>query len=212
MQVNITHLGHSLHSFWIYSHLTLLLNMFGDILTSMAKPLGDLEYIFCYYSTGFFHTSIPKCSVDSWLVPLLTIIPFWIRFMQCLSRVKKEGSEHRIIHLSNMGKYGVSMLVIITTNLNYWSATNLSPYARRLVFVLLYLVASLYSMTWDFVFDWGLVPDADNFLRYLFLQQIFIQSPKFDDVPRLDVLFDSNVELGRTTYVGIDSHANKTYK
>jgi hypothetical protein len=43
----------------------------------------------------------------------------------------------------------------------------LSIYASRLIFILGYLVASLYNLIWDCVVDWGLLPDPDHFIRYV---------------------------------------------
>eukprot|EP01054_Gregarina_sp_Poly1_P009294 Gregarina_sp_Poly_1__9293@NODE_576_length_7467_cov_130_013649_g450_i0_p2_GENE_NODE_576_length_7467_cov_130_013649_g450_i0NODE_576_length_7467_cov_130_013649_g450_i0_p2_ORF_typecomplete_len550_score64_87EXS/PF03124_14/2_5e70SPX/PF03105_19/6_9e07SAP30_Sin3_bdg/PF13867_6/0_2_NODE_576_length_7467_cov_130_013649_g450_i044746123 len=145
--------------------LTLTLNISGDILTSIVKPLGDIEYIMCYYTTGVFHEKPAVCSADSVLVPLFTAIPFWIRFLQCFSRfLHADKGSGRQVHVGNMGKYLMSMSVVCLTSV-HWRNLNFSIYAQKLIWVLLYLCASLYSMVWDFVFDWGLIPDADNLLR-----------------------------------------------
>eukprot|EP01056_Protomagalhaensia_sp_Gyna25_P001968 Protomagalhaensia_sp_Gyna_25__1967@NODE_204_length_4418_cov_135_785111_g158_i0_p1_GENE_NODE_204_length_4418_cov_135_785111_g158_i0NODE_204_length_4418_cov_135_785111_g158_i0_p1_ORF_typecomplete_len848_score134_12EXS/PF03124_14/1_3e68SPX/PF03105_19/5_6e23XdhC_C/PF13478_6/0_46CorA/PF01544_18/0_43CorA/PF01544_18/7_8e02_NODE_204_length_4418_cov_135_785111_g158_i011493692 len=152
-------------SVMLYPALTLSLNISGDILTSIVKPLGDIEYIMCYYATGVFHEEMAKCSLDGYLVPLFTAFPFWVRFLQCLSRYTHAGQDpRRHVHLWNMGKYLVSMSVVVLTSI-HWDRLDLSVYAQKLIWVFQYLCASLYSMTWDFVFDWGLIPDAENLLR-----------------------------------------------
>lgn len=50
----------------------------------------------------------------------------------------------------------------------------LSVYAARLIFVSAYIIASLYGLVWDIVIDWGLMPDPDNFVRFvLFCETIY---------------------------------------
>jgi len=67
--------------------VTFTQNLMGDVLTSLAKPLGDLEYAVCYYGTGWYHKEPVSCpDFDYWARPLVTMIPFWIRFCQCLCR------------------------------------------------------------------------------------------------------------------------------
>eukprot|EP01053_Blabericola_migrator_P008735 Blabericola_migrator_1__8734@NODE_45_length_16846_cov_82_345015_g41_i0_p4_GENE_NODE_45_length_16846_cov_82_345015_g41_i0NODE_45_length_16846_cov_82_345015_g41_i0_p4_ORF_typecomplete_len387_score57_89EXS/PF03124_14/2_1e33_NODE_45_length_16846_cov_82_345015_g41_i039915151 len=77
---------------------------------------------------------------------------------------RAEAGQGRYVHLGNMGKYLISMTVVILTSI-HWNEFDISIYAQKLIWVFLYLCASLYSMVWDFVFDWGLIPDADNLLR-----------------------------------------------
>ncbi|XP_053992896.1 xenotropic and polytropic retrovirus receptor 1-like [Hylaeus volcanicus] len=153
--------------FQLRGKVTLTDNLIGDILTSLPKPLLDLWYTITFYLTlalGNNYKTLPVYKDPSLPVMLFfTFIPYWIRFIQCFKRYMNENGP-RTIHIWNMGKY-LSSMVLIVTSLIQWEKIGLSIYASRLIFILGYLVASLYNLIWDCVVDWGLLPDPDHFIR-----------------------------------------------
>eukprot|EP01069_Polyplicarium_translucidae_P002501 Polyplicarium_translucidae@DN2047_c0_g1_i2.p1 len=147
--------------------VTLVANVCGDILTSLAKPLGDLQYSVCFFVTGLDHPQPAKCSADSWTVPMLAGFPYWIRLVQCYSRYlssRKGSKQEARRHILNVGKYAASLAVLLLTAIS-WNMGSVSVYVTRLFWVFAYIVATVYSFIWDVYIDWGLLPDVDNFVR-----------------------------------------------
>ena len=52
----------------------------GDILTSMVRPLIDVYFIGCYFSSNVV------CKPTNTVVLIVSLIPFHIRFWQCINR------------------------------------------------------------------------------------------------------------------------------
>lgn len=172
--------------------VTLVDNILGDVLTSLPKPLLDLQYTLVFFGGLDFLDSSAKFTglpsqIERVLLPLITIFPYWIRLMQCCSRFQQEPDRRRV-HAGNMGKYCSTMFVILTSNIP-WERFGLSIYASRLLFVFVYIFASLYNLIWDVVFDWGLLPDPDHFVRpdhrILYPQWIYYFITVFNTVGRL---------------------------
>jgi hypothetical protein len=83
---------------------------FADVLTSLIKPLVDLEYIICLYSTGSWlaspdsatgvSTSLATCSsLAHYITPFVCALPLWLRFQQCMRRYV--DTRKRSPHLLN---------------------------------------------------------------------------------------------------------------
>lgn len=113
-----------------------------DILTSMVKVFVDIGYSFCYFGSGLFlertfdtesliSNSIFRyilekddpvsglsqtCWDSNWLyiAPILTILPYWWRLLQCARKYKETKNR---LHLVNGGKYLTSIVVIIIASL-----------------------------------------------------------------------------------------------
>lgn len=78
---------------------------FGDVITSIVKPLEDLSYVIYYvvsddYKNKFFPN--PNNSQIYYCVFFVQLAPFWWRFCQCLNRKYYTGLD---AHLVNAGKY-----------------------------------------------------------------------------------------------------------
>jgi hypothetical protein len=73
-------------------------------------------YFLCYsIAVGKNYNTLPVYKDPPVPVMLFfTFIPYWIRFIQCFKRYMNEKAS-RTIHLWNMGKYFSSMLVIVTS-------------------------------------------------------------------------------------------------
>ncbi|XP_026194430.1 uncharacterized protein LOC34618199 [Cyclospora cayetanensis] len=123
----------------------LVANIIGDVLTSLAKPLGDLHYLVCYLrraALAILHRLIPDA--------------------YALFRCAEAGCG--CIHLMNMAKYACGILVLITTNAP-WLDWGVSVYAMCLLWVFSYCLGSLFMLYWDVRVDWGLLPTPDRFIR-----------------------------------------------
>lgn len=131
-------------------------NMMGDVLTSLTKPLQDIPAGYCYLQASHplstedvleFESNGELCApfVTSYLLPTMVALPLWFRLMQCARRYNDSGEPK---HLLNFGKYGASILVIVVGHV---------PHAFW-VLVMVSVISTLYSATWDVYMDWGLGP------------------------------------------------------
>lgn len=84
----------------------------------------------------------------NFIVPFITLFPLWIRFMQCLRRSIESGQ--RWPHFGNALKYSVAFAVI--------AFGTFQPSVRgSLLWILGFIVATLYQFSWDITMDWGLL-------------------------------------------------------
>lgn len=54
----------------------------GDVLTSAVKPLVDIAFISCYFTTDQWKNPASEsiCTTDNWTVAIITFLPFHFRF------------------------------------------------------------------------------------------------------------------------------------
>ena len=140
----------------------------GDIFTSMVKVFQDIVWTSFFILSGdwlvsedlkasgkhkWAHTNLYK----HYLIPLVTLIPLWFRFSQCLRRYADTGD--RFPHLPNALKYAVSQTVTmfgafhpLYLDLN----SNRESDVFQLFWMFAFIGSSLYSFGWDVYMDWGL--------------------------------------------------------
>jgi len=124
----------------------------ADVVTSLAKPLGDLYLSTCYVLTDAWkHNTMPDCSHQQLFLFILTGLPYWFRLLQCLNRYYY--TRQAFPHLYNAGKYISGIVVVVCFYNPFISNTG----AKTAVWVVSYLVATGYMMVWDIGVDWGLV-------------------------------------------------------
>eukprot|EP00522_Entomoneis_paludosa_P006853 CAMPEP_0172440198 /NCGR_PEP_ID=MMETSP1065-20121228/911_1 /TAXON_ID=265537 /ORGANISM="Amphiprora paludosa, Strain CCMP125" /LENGTH=924 /DNA_ID=CAMNT_0013188983 /DNA_START=235 /DNA_END=3009 /DNA_ORIENTATION=- len=148
----------------------------GDIFTSLVKVFQDMAWTTCWILAGDF--MIPEDSPASgkfrWsksfayrhvAIPLLTLLPLWFRFNQCLRRYADTGD--RFPHLANAFKYALSQTVTLFGAFHPLYM-DLSRHRESSMFQLFWMFAfigsSLYSFAWDVFMDWGLGKPKYNFL------------------------------------------------
>ena len=151
----------------------------GDIFTSMVKVFQDLAWTFCFIFSGDWlipedshHHSSKLHWTESFAykhvaIPLLTLLPLWFRFNQCLRRYADSGD--RFPHLANAFKYALSQTVTLFgafhplyLDLNRNRESDLFQGFWMFAFI----GSSLYSFAWDVYMDWGL-----GKLKFGFLSQ-----------------------------------------
>lgn len=142
----------------------------ADIMTSMSNSLNDIVYTI-YFLFNF--DKMPCLLQDqktftvivaTWI---LSIIPFWFRFWQC---IHKYNESKMTVHLKNAFKYFIKVLPFIVIII-YQSRDNLN---RVIIdgdngfnyYLFLNIFATIASSAWDFYYDWGLFRTYD---RYNFL-------------------------------------------
>ncbi|XP_047306966.1 phosphate transporter PHO1 homolog 7-like [Impatiens glandulifera] len=124
----------------------------ADQFTSQVQALRSLEFYICYYGWGDFRIRENNCresKVFNTFLFIVAIIPYWIRFLQCLRRMS-EGKKAR--EGANALKY-LSTIVAVSfrtaNTLNQSFAWNLAAWITS-------GIATIFVMYWDIVIDWGL--------------------------------------------------------
>mmetsp|Transcript_1491 Transcript_1491/g.2461 ORF Transcript_1491/g.2461 Transcript_1491/m.2461 type:complete len:847 (-) Transcript_1491:37-2577(-) len=135
----------------------------GDLLTSLVRVMVPLCFSIMYVFITLYgwlsnHLRLTARRSDDWwthtyyyheiLVPFLTLMPLWLRLMQCLRRSVESGQ--RWPHMGNALKY-TSAIVVIAYG-TYQERLRSHPlWIAALVF------ATLFQFTWDITQDWGMV-------------------------------------------------------
>jgi len=151
----------------------------GDVFTSMVKVFQDLLFSVCFLAHGEFlfveidhkrgvHTGVRGHRFRAWThtfwykqiaIPLVCILPLWIRFNQCLRKYVDTGK--RMPHLANAFKYALSSSVALFGAVHpLYKGVSTASDDRHTLFQIfwmgLFISSSLYSFFWDVYMDWGL--------------------------------------------------------
>jgi hypothetical protein len=140
-------------------------NYIGDIFTSMVKIFQDLAWTFFFVISGDWmisedrnasmkHVWSQKIWYTNVLIPLLTLLPLWFRFNQCLRRYA--DSHQRWPHLGNAMKYALSMTVTLFGAFHPLTLRSSRDDFIQRLWMLNFITSSLYSFWWDVYMDWGL--------------------------------------------------------
>lgn len=123
----------------------------GDILTSMVRPLIDVYFIGCFFTSDEWKDPAltGQCKPTHSIVLIVSLIPFHIRFWQCINRFYY--TQMWFPHLVNAGKYMATIILLIVA---YYRNTYKSYEA---LFIGMSIFATLYSYIWDITMDWGLL-------------------------------------------------------
>jgi hypothetical protein len=154
----------------------------GDMLTSLSKTLADLQVSLCVlvsHALAFedsnksslaapaagAHSSLQEACAQSWLRPLVTSLPFLLRFRQCVVAYRATGQAFP--HLCNAAKYASALPVILISTFahNFPASYGLAMHKMWLVAI---TFNSFFSFLWDIVMDFGLFRSDTT---YLFLRQ-----------------------------------------
>lgn len=107
-------------------------------------------------------TDINLCVKNNWVRPMVSCLPAWFRFAQCLRRYR--DTREAFPHLLNAGKYSTTFFVVLFSTLN--AVVSLSGDAEPedkvhnpffYVWIVCSVGSSLYAYTWDIKMDWGLL-------------------------------------------------------
>jgi len=97
------------------------------------------------------------------IVPLISGLPLWWRFMQCLRKYK--DTQQRFPHVANAGKYALAFSVVLfgLFHSELKDPDGMSPY--KAVWILFMVASTLYTFAWDVTMDWDLGKRAHGGLR-----------------------------------------------
>ncbi|XVF33418.1 hypothetical protein REPUB_Repub17cG0167200 [Reevesia pubescens] len=130
----------------------------ADILTSMAKVFSDLERSVCrmvhrQVATIAWFEADSVCGSHSAVIPLVLVIPYVWRLMQCLRQYKDTKEKTTLF---NALKYSTAVPVIFLSALKYHVSPDRWTYVYRRLWLFSSVVNSLYSFYWDVTRDWDL--------------------------------------------------------
>lgn len=103
-----------------------------------------------------------SCSLNgSWAASFVAALPAFWRLCQCIRRYRDDQKAHP--HLTNALKYFLTMIAICMS-----IVFNITGYeSAKVLWIIFAIFASVLSMWWDIIFDWGLFqPNAtEPYLR-----------------------------------------------
>jgi hypothetical protein len=127
----------------------------GDIFTSMVKVFQDLAWTACFVFSGDWlvpEDEMKMSKQHQWtstvwyskiLIPLLTLLPLWIRFNQCLRRYT--DTKQRFPHLANAFKYALSQTVTLFGAFHpLYMRNNFESELFQSFWLLVFIASSLY--------------------------------------------------------------------
>ncbi|CAL5325850.1 unnamed protein product [Camellia sinensis] len=118
-----------------------------------VQALRCSELYICYYGWGDFNRRSKKCSksdVFNVFYIIVAVVPYWVRFIQCLRRLVEERDS---MHALNGLKYFSTIIAVVmrTGNDLKWGKT------WKIMATTSSGVAIIASTYWDIVIDWGLL-------------------------------------------------------
>ncbi|KAK8588088.1 hypothetical protein V6N12_022545 [Hibiscus sabdariffa] len=127
----------------------------ADQLTSQVQAIRSLEFYICYYGWGNFKERSNTCGeneVYKVLYIVVAIIPYWIRFIQCVRRLFEEKDT---THSLNGLKY-MSTIVAVAARTIY-SHQDEKTTTGLVLATATSGIATMASLYWDIIMDWGLL-------------------------------------------------------
>ncbi|GAM28617.1 hypothetical protein SAMD00019534_117930 [Acytostelium subglobosum LB1] len=129
----------------------------GDVLTSMVRTIFDWEYTACYFITGDWEVNDGKrCNRSNQIaLPVISGLPLLWRMMQCMLLYRETRNK---LHLGNTGKYAFGFCVVLFSSLEGNYSRYPEPWTPgRIVWCVLFVMATLYMYVWDVFVDWRLM-------------------------------------------------------
>lgn len=135
----------------------------GDLLTSLVRVLVPLCSSVAFVAVSMYAWMLDDRALtaslpSSWwrdtelfhlyLVPFVTLLPLWLRLVQCLRRSVESGQ--RWPHMGNALKYTSAISVIAYGT--FQPSVRLSP-----VWITAFVFATLFQFSWDLTQDWGVL-------------------------------------------------------
>ncbi|KAG0057269.1 hypothetical protein BGZ83_000059 [Gryganskiella cystojenkinii] len=123
----------------------------GDEMNSLVYSMEQFEFAICAYSHSWTDLGNVCNTSHLWVTPFFTALPAWFRFVQCLRRYHDTFEWYP--HLLNAGKYFMTLVQLII----YFSFRHYGYQHFRIAYILISLLTSSYTFSWDVYMDWGLL-------------------------------------------------------
>lgn len=122
----------------------------ADVLTSLSKPIADIYRCFCFISSDAWSTNTQvACPDQLYWIYSLSVVPYVWRFLQCWNRFYY--TREWFPHLVNVGKYSFGILTVTVT----YFEPQMEPTNTRALLIIIFVLGTLYMMTWDTMMDFG---------------------------------------------------------
>ncbi|KAI1312230.1 hypothetical protein EDD11_003030 [Mortierella claussenii] len=122
----------------------------ADEMNSLSYSIEQFEFAMCAYSQQWSNLANTCTTSHMWITPLVTGLPAWFRFLQCLRRYR--DTLEWFPHLLNAGKYSASLVNLFV----YFSYRHYGGSHLKVAWVCVSFLTSIYTFTWDIYMDWGL--------------------------------------------------------
>ncbi|GJJ68288.1 xenotropic and polytropic retrovirus receptor 1 [Entomortierella parvispora] len=122
----------------------------GDEMNSLAYSIEQFEFVVCAYTQSWNNLGEVCNTSHMWITPFFTSLPAWFRFVQCLRRYR--DTLEWFPHLVNSGKYLMTLIQLFI----YFSFRHYGPSRFEVAYIVISLLTSTYTFTWDVYMDWGL--------------------------------------------------------
>ncbi|KAK1437725.1 hypothetical protein QVD17_03521 [Tagetes erecta] len=134
----------------------------ADQLTSQVQAMRCLEFYICYYGMRWYQKEEKCHSLDLYNVfyIIIAVIPYWLRFMQCVRRLFEEKDW---AHLYNGSRYFLTIVaVVVRTVFELKMGTT-----WKVLALVSSIAAIMFNTYWDIAIDWGLLQrkSKNMFLR-----------------------------------------------
>ncbi|TYJ37777.1 hypothetical protein E1A91_A05G399200v1 [Gossypium mustelinum] len=127
----------------------------ADQLTSQVQAFRSLEFYLCYYVWGNFRERSNKCEdseVYRVFYIVVAIVPYWLRFIQCLRRLLEEKDA---AHGVNGLKYLSTIAAVALRTIYQFQKQKTT--AWLVLAAATSGMATIFNTYWDIVIDWGLL-------------------------------------------------------
>jgi xenotropic and polytropic retrovirus receptor 1 len=164
----------------------------ADQLNSFDFFFVDLQFIICYYFAQvtwapFKIENQEPCTPSDYrdlsylyniLALILSCIPAWLRFLQCLRRYR--DTKNKFPHLANALKYSTTFIDTIALSIRYlFSKSYENEYYSPFLYLWIFIrvSSSSYRIWWDLKMDWGFFDKNAGDNKYL--REVCIYSSKW---------------------------------
>ncbi|XXG70565.1 hypothetical protein AAC387_Pa07g0012 [Persea americana] len=127
--------------------------LLADQLTSQVQAIRSLEFYICYYGGGDFKLRQENCSkndVYKAFFFIVAVIPYWLRFLQCIRRMFE---EHDAVQGYNGLKYLTTIIAVVMRTAYEMH----KGFHWKIMAGISSILATIVSIYWDIVLDWGLL-------------------------------------------------------
>ncbi|KAL4578256.1 hypothetical protein LXL04_014376 [Taraxacum kok-saghyz] len=134
----------------------------ADQLTSQVQAIRCLEFYICYYGMRWYQKQQKCHTLDLYNVFyfIIAVIPYWVRFFQCVRRLFEEKDW---VHLINGSRYLLTIVAVVIRTIFELKINK----TWKILALLTSIAAILFNTYWDVVVDWGLL---QNNSKNLFLR------------------------------------------
>lgn len=140
----------------------------ADQLTSQVQAIRSFEFYICFYGLGGYknRNKCHSCDLYNVFYFIMAVVPYWVRFLQCLRRLFE---EKELVHIYNGSRYFLTIVaVVIRTAFELKKGD-----AWKVLAIVSSVAAILFNTYWDIVIDWGLLQRKS---KNLFLRDKLIVS------------------------------------